>query len=83
MSDGKSFKVLPSKPTHLPLLLHAPAEGFWLPTADEIADFSAVVAPIYAQIRVNALENARLKGLRDSLLPRLMSGELDVSDIQG
>ena len=54
---------------------------FYMPTADEIADFSAVVAPMYAQIRINALENARLKGLRDSLLPRLMSGDIDVSEI--
>ena len=30
---------------------------------------------------INTLENTRLKGLRDSLLPRLMSGEIDVSDI--
>lgn len=55
---------------------------FYMPTADEIADFSAVVAPMYAQIRINAMENARLKGLRDSLLPRLMSGEINVSDVQ-
>ena len=54
---------------------------FYMPTAEEIADFSAVVAPMYAKIRINALENARLKGLRDSLLPRLMSGEINVSDI--
>ena len=54
---------------------------FYLPTDEEIATFSAVVAPMYAQIRVNAMENARLKALRDSLLPRLMSGEIDVSDI--
>lgn len=55
---------------------------FYMPTEDEMADFSAVVAPIYAQIRINALENARLKALRDSLLPKLISGEIDVSDIQ-
>ena len=54
---------------------------FYMPTAEEISAFSAVVAPMYAQIRVNALENARLKALRDSLLPHLMSGEIDVSDI--
>ena len=51
------------------------------PVVDK-SDFSAVVAPIYAQIRINALENARLKALRDSLLPKLISGEIDVSDIQ-
>ena len=54
---------------------------FYMPTAEEISAFSAVVAPMYAQIRINALENARLKELRDSLLPRLMSGEIGVSDI--
>lgn len=53
---------------------------FYMPTGDEIADFSAVVAPMYAKIRINALENARLKGLRDSLLPHLMSGDVDVSE---
>lgn len=55
---------------------------FYLPTTEEIAAFSAVVTPMYAQIRVNAMENARLKALRDTLLPRLMSGEIDVSDIR-
>jgi hypothetical protein len=55
---------------------------FHLPTAGEIAAFSAMVAPMYAQIRINAMENARLKALRDSLLPRLMSGEIEVSDIE-
>lgn len=55
---------------------------FYLPTAEEIAAFSAVVAPLYAQIRINAMENARLKALRDSLLPRLMSGEIEVSNIE-
>lgn len=55
---------------------------FYLPTAGEIAVFSAMVAPMYAQIRINAMENARLKALRDSLLPRLMSGEIEVSDIE-
>ena len=37
---------------------------------------------MYAQIRINAIENDRLKRLRDSLLPKLMSGEIDVSTIQ-
>lgn len=54
---------------------------FYMPTTEEIFTFSDIVAPMYAQIRINALENARLKALRDSLLPRLMSGEIDVSDI--
>ena len=54
---------------------------FYLPTTEEIVAFSAVVEPMYAQIRINAMENARLKDLRDSLLPRLLSGEIEVSDV--
>ena len=36
----------------------------------------------YAQIDKNVIENQRLVALRDSLLPKLMSGELDVSNIE-
>lgn len=53
-----------------------------LPSEDELAEFQSLVSPMYAQIRINAIENDRLKRLRDSLLPKLMSGEIDVSDIQ-
>ena len=53
-----------------------------LPSEDELAEFQSLVSPMYAQIRINAIENDRLKRLRDSLLPKLMSGELDVSAIQ-
>lgn len=53
-----------------------------LPSEDELAEFQSLVSPMYAQIRINAIENDRLKRLRDSLLPKLMSGEIDVSGIQ-
>ena len=53
-----------------------------LPSGDELAEFQSLVSPMYAQIRINAIENDRLKRLRDSLLPILMSGEIDVSTIQ-
>ena len=53
-----------------------------LPSEDELAEFQSLVSPMYAQMRINAIENDKLKRLRDSLLPKLMSGELDVSDIQ-
>ena len=53
-----------------------------LPSEDELAEFQSLVSPMYAQIRINAIENDRLKRLRDSLLPKLMSGEVDVSTIQ-
>ena len=54
---------------------------FYMPSEGEVTEFSVIVAPMYEQIRINAMENARLKALRDTLLPRLMSGEIDVSDI--
>ena len=53
-----------------------------LPSEDELAEFQSLVSPMYAQIRINAIENDKLKRLRDSLLPKLMSGEIDVSAIQ-
>ena len=52
-----------------------------LPNAEEIAEYQGVVSPMFEQIKCNAIENDRLKRLRDSLLPKLMSGELDVSSI--
>ena len=41
----------------------------------------SVVAPIMESIHNNAEENMRLSTLRDALLPKLISGELDVSDV--
>ena len=53
-----------------------------LPSEDELEEFQSLVSPMYAQIRINAIENDKLKRLRDSLLPKLMSGEIDVSAVQ-
>ena len=53
-----------------------------LPSEDDLAEFQSLVSPMYAQIRINAIENDRLKRLRDSLLPKLMSGEIDASAVQ-
>jgi type I restriction enzyme S subunit len=53
-----------------------------LPSEDELAEFQPLVSPMYAQMRINAIENDKLKRLRDSLLPKLMSGEIDVSAVQ-
>ena len=52
-----------------------------IPSEDTIAAFEAVVRPMDNMIRTNYEENCRLQELRDALLPRLMSGEVDVSDI--
>lgn len=55
-----------------------------IPKAEDslILKFSEFAWSIIPQIENNLIENKRLTDLRDSLLPKLMSGEIDVSDIQ-
>lgn len=52
-----------------------------VPSEDELKTFDATVQSIFAQIRNLRAENDRLAITRDTLLPRLMSGEIDVSGI--
>ena len=52
-----------------------------IPSSKAIEAFESAVRPMDDLMRLNYEENCRLQELRDSLLPRLMSGELDVSDI--
>lgn len=44
--------------------------------------FKEIVSPMFLKMRYNSLENMRLAELRDALLPKLMSGEIDVSAVQ-
>ena len=53
-----------------------------LPTDDTMSQFCGVVTPIYNQIGANLIENQRLAFLRDTLLPKLMNGEIDVSEVK-
>ncbi len=53
-----------------------------LPSEKVNTAFSEITLPMFEAIISNQLENQRLAQLRDTLLPRLMSGELDVSDIE-
>ena len=52
-----------------------------LPDEATLDSFDSITAPMIEQIVNNRLQNKRLAVLRDALLPKLMSGELDVSDI--
>lgn len=52
-----------------------------LPDEATLDSFDSITAPMIEQIVNNRLQNKRLAVLRDTLLPKLMSGELDVSDI--
>ena len=53
-----------------------------IPSSEKLDEFETLVAPMDAAIRNNCDEICRLEQIRDSLLPRLMSGELDVSGIR-
>ena len=53
-----------------------------IPPVTEIDQFEVIAHPIDELIRANYEENCRLEAIRDSLLPKLMSGEIDVSAVQ-
>ena len=53
-----------------------------IPSKEALSAFDELIQPIFAQIRNLRDENARLADLRETLLPRLMSGELDVCDME-
>lgn len=52
-----------------------------IPSPESLADFEDMVQPLYKVMKDNEIENKKLAELRDALLPKLMSGELDVSDL--
>ena len=54
----------------------------YLPTEDVLKKFDGLVQPIFSMILSKTREIKRLAEIRDTLLPKLMSGELDVSNIE-
>lgn len=52
-----------------------------LPSQQQLKEFNAAVTPVFNKISQNNQENIRLVQLRDTLLPKLMSGEIDVSNV--
>ena len=54
---------------------------FIIPTVEEITLFHSIVGPMFEQILNNQIENDTLVEMRNILLPKLISGELDVSEI--
>ena len=74
MASGSTFKEVSGS-----TMKNVPAV---IPDAETLAKFSDFCAPIFAQQRTLEEQNQSLAKLRDSLLPKLMSGEIDVSDIQ-
>lgn len=53
-----------------------------LPSESILKNFDSIVKPIFSNIQNNTLENINLTQLRDTLLPKLMSGEIDVDKVE-
>jgi len=53
-----------------------------IPSEEDYKEISSIIEPIFKLMILNRIETRKMAGLRDTLLPRLMSGEIDVSDIQ-
>ncbi|GAB7231856.1 hypothetical protein TOTSKI_08190 [Facklamia hominis] len=52
-----------------------------IPTQANLREIDAIIQPLFSEIRNLRAENQRLSAIRDALLPKLMSGEIDVSNI--
>ena len=52
-----------------------------IPPKNDMYAFHSLIKPIFEKIKYNQLEIIELQKLRDTLLPKLMSGEIDVSEI--
>lgn len=52
------------------------------PSETAIKDFGKVASALFMKMKNNSLENLKLSSLRDTILPKLMAGEIDVSNIQ-
>ena len=57
------------------------AMPFIVPTDEELQQFYSMVNPMFTDIRKNQYENKMLTDLRDCMLPKLLSGDIDVSQI--
>lgn len=53
-----------------------------IPSKSVLQEFDSLCKPLFDTILSNQKENINLSGLRDTLLPKLMSGEIDVSNIE-
>lgn len=74
MASGSTFKEVSGS-----TMKNVPAV---IPDAETLAKFRDFCAPIFAQQRILEEQNQSLATLRDNLLPKLMSGEIDVSAVQ-
>lgn len=52
------------------------------PGLEAVADYCAFADPIYKQIEINNIEVKQLEDIRDKLLPKLLAGEIDISNVE-
>ena len=76
LASMNSGSAVPSMTTSILNALSLP-----VPPRDSLLSFNAKLQSMYDAVRANNLENRRLESLRDSLLPKLMSGEIDASKV--
>ncbi|MEZ9577542.1 MULTISPECIES: restriction endonuclease subunit S [unclassified Vibrio] len=53
-----------------------------VPSKEVLDSFDTLVKPLFDKIKSNQIENRSLEGLRDTLLPKLLSGEIDLENLQ-
>lgn len=53
-----------------------------IPSASALEEFESLVAPMYEAMEANDVQSKALSQMRDTLLPKLMSGEINVSAVQ-
>ena len=76
LASMNSGSAVPSMTTNILNALSLP-----IPSEEALASFDAKLQPMYDLIKANNHESTRLAEIRDALLPKLMSGEIDVSGI--
>ena len=76
LASMNSGSAVPSMTTKILNALPVP-----IPPKESLYDFDGQLQPYYSKIRANTIENKWLAALRDALLPKLMSGEIDVSEV--
>jgi type I restriction enzyme, S subunit len=70
-STGSRQRVKPTEIAHLPIVI---------PTDGIIDSFCGLLSPHHQKILLNRRQNLRLAGLRDALLPKLLSGEIELPE---
>ena len=56
--------------------------NIYIPTKNELQEFNTICKAIIDKMNINQKENSKLEQIRDTLLPKLMNGEIDLDKIE-